>query len=114
MDTHIKKTQFTASVCTKICHFSSTVGQKWPFFCQQLSFLAKKYQFRAQISVSWVWVVSWCPRYPILRVLVSKEDVLHAIEAISQLFQGHQHQKTPIFAQKMAKKYQFWAQISVV
>ena len=83
-------------------------------FCQQMSFLAKKYQFRAQISVFWVWVVSWCPRYPILRVLDSKEDVLHAIEAISQLFQGHQHQKTPFFAQKMAKKYQFWAQISVI
>ena len=87
---------------------------KMAIFCQQLSFLAKKYQFRAQISVFWVWVVSWCPQYPILRVLDSKEDVLHAIEAISQLFQGHQHQKTPFFAQKMAKKYQFWAQISVI
>ena len=48
-----------------------------------------------------------------LRVLDSKEDVLHAIEAISQLFQGHQHQKNTIFCPKMAKKYQFLAQISV-
>ena len=66
-----------------------SVDKIWPkmaIFCQQLSFLAKKYQLRAQISVFWVWVVSWCPRYPILRVLDSKEDVLHAIEAISQLF----------------------------
>ena len=74
------------------------------FFCQQLSLLAKKYRFRAQNSVFWVRVVCWCPRYPILRVLDSREDVLHTIEAISQLFQGRQHQKRTIFCPEMAQK----------
>ena len=73
----------------------------------KLSFLAKGYQFGAQISVYWVWVVRWCPRYPILRALDSKEDVLHAIEAISHLFQGNRHQKKKFLAQKMAKDTDF-------
>ena len=62
---------------------------KMAIFCQKWYFLAKKYHFLALISVFCVRVVSWCSRYPIVRVLDSKEEVLHAIEAISQLFQGH-------------------------
>ena len=38
-----------------------------------------------------------------LRVLDSKTDVLHAIEATEQVFQGRQDQKTPFFAQKRPK-----------
>ena len=77
-------------------------------FCQKLSFLATKYQCLPLISMFWVQVVSWCSRYPILRVLNSKKDVSHAIEAISQLFQGHQHHKNTIFCPKMAKECQLW------
>ena len=81
---------------------------KKAFFSQELSYLATKYQLLDLISVFWVRLVSWCSRYPIVRVLYSKEGVLHAIEAISQLFQGHQHQKNTIFWPKMSKKCQFW------
>ena len=43
---NITKIRFTASVCTKICHFSCKNGQKWPFFGQQLSFLASEKQLK--------------------------------------------------------------------
>ena len=86
---------------------------KMATFWQKLGFLAKKYQFLAGISVFWVVVVLWCPPHPILRVLDSKKDVLHAIEDITQLFQGHQHQRNIIFCPKMDKKCQFWAPITV-
>ena len=55
--------------------------------------MAKKCQFLAQIRVFWVRLVSWSPPYPILRVLDSEKDVLRAIEAIEQVFQGCHHQK---------------------
>ena len=77
---------------------------KMATFCHKLSFLAKKYQFLAGISVFWVVVVLWCPPHPILRVLDSMEDVLHAIEDITQLFQGHQYQRNIIFCQKNLQK----------
>ena len=58
-------------------------------------------------------MVNSCPCYPILRVLNSKKDVFHAIEAIAHVFQGRHHQKKNIFRPKMAKKCQFLAQIRV-
>ena len=70
--------------------------------------MAKKCQFLAQIRVFWVRLVSWSPPYPILRVLDSEKDVLHAIEAIEQVFQGRHHQKNTIFRPKMAKKMPFF------
>ena len=70
--------------------------------------MAKKCQFLAQIRVFWVRLVSWSPPYPILRVLDPKKDVLHAIEAIEQVFQGRHHQKNTIFRPKMAKKMPFF------
>ena len=69
--------------------------------------------FLAQISVFWVRVFSLAHPYPILRVLDPKKDVLHAIEAIEQVFQGRHHQKNTIFHPKMAKKCQFLAQINI-
>ena len=70
--------------------------------------MAKKCQFLAQIRVFWVRLVSRSPPYPILRVLDSEKDVLHAIEAIEQVFQGRHHQKNTIFRPKMAKKMPFF------
>ena len=58
-------------------------------FCQKLYLFPIKYHFLAPIIVFCVRVVSWCSRYPFVRVLDSKEEVLHAIEAIPQLFQGY-------------------------
>ena len=55
---------------------------KKAFFSPKLSYLATKYQLLDLISVFWVQVVSWCSGYPIVRVLYSKEGVLHAIEPI--------------------------------
>ena len=48
-----------------------------------------------QISVFRVRVVTSCPPYPILRMLHSKKDVLHAMVPIEQLLQGRNHQNTP-------------------
>ena len=67
----------------------------------------KKCQFWAQIRVFWVWVVNSCPCYPILRVLNSKKDVLHAIEAIAHVFQGRHHEKKTFFAGKWPKNANF-------
>ena len=69
--------------------------------------MAKKCQFLAQIRVFWVRLVSWSPPYPILRVLDSEKDVLRAIEAIEQVFQGRHHQKNTIFTQKWPKNANF-------
>ena len=60
LHTHIKKTQLTASVCTKICHFSSKISQNWPLYVKKLYFLAIKFHYLALISVFCVQVVSWC------------------------------------------------------
>ena len=51
----------------------------------------KKSQFVAQISFFWVRVVSLCAPCLCLRVLDTKKDVLHTIEAIEQVFQGRNH-----------------------
>ena len=70
--------------------------------------MAKKGQFLPQISVFWPRVVSSCTPYPILRMLDSKIDVLHAIEPIEQVFQGRHHHKKPFFAQKWPKNANFY------
>ena len=75
--------------------------------------MANKCQFWAQIRVLWVWVVSSCPCYPILRVLNSKKDVFHAIEAIAHVFQGRHNQKKH-FSPENGQKSKFLAPIRVV
>ena len=40
-----KKTQFTASVCTKLCHFASKIGKKGRFIGQKFSYLASDRAF---------------------------------------------------------------------
>ena len=72
----------------------------------------KECQFLRQISVFCVRMVSWCPPYPILRVLKSSGDMLHAIEPIQQVSQGRHHQKNTIFGLKLAKKKTFYPKLA--
>ena len=61
------------------------------------------------------WVVSWCHQYPILRVLESKEDVVHTIEPISQLCHNRatSTKKKHHFLPQNGKKNLFFAQMGV-
>ena len=64
----------------------------------------QKNQFLAQISILWVRLVSWSPPYPLLRLLDSEKDVLRAIEAIEQVFQGRHHEKNHHFSPANGQK----------
>ena len=61
----------------------SIFAQNWPEYAK----------FHPKSVFSGPRVVSSRTPYPIMRMLASKADVLHAIEAIEQAYPGRQHQK---------------------
>ena len=94
--TQVTKTQYTASVCTKICHVSCKNGQTWPFFGQKLSFFASDKQLKTPP--------------PILRVLDAKKQVVEAYRSRKHNLQHPYAPKFAIFHETMAKNGRFFGQ----